>query len=202
MFNCFLHRPCCSDCWLPYLDALGAGLLKQFDGTRVSCPLPVTVVPGQIVTSGVTRQLVAQFLSRHCVLQGGTAKTEAGRRCEDRKTNNKAEKTKARRCILLNGDTSKGVMHVPPSYTAWWKDMAGNTISDVVLSTVMAGTKLQDRINTPNDKIFKVKLNEFIWNEFIPNTVNMVADLRIGLANGWIIIFTCPQRDISSIWCP
>ncbi len=40
-------------------------------------------MPGQVAASGATRQLVAQLLSRHRVLQGGTAKTEAGRRCEE-----------------------------------------------------------------------------------------------------------------------
>lgn len=66
-----------------YLDALRAGLLQQFDGARVCCLLAAAVVPGQVAASGPTRQLVAQLLSRHRVLQGGTAKTEAGRRWEE-----------------------------------------------------------------------------------------------------------------------
>lgn len=68
-----------------YLDAFRAGLLQQFDCPRVRRFLTSAVVPGQVAASGATRQLVAQLLSRHRVLQGGTAKTEAGRRCERRK---------------------------------------------------------------------------------------------------------------------
>lgn len=65
---------------LLYLDALGARLLQELDSARVRCLLTAAVVPGQVAASGATRQLVAQLLSRHRVLQGGTAKTEAGRR--------------------------------------------------------------------------------------------------------------------------
>lgn len=65
-----------------YLDPFRARLLQQFDRPRVRCFLTSAVVPGQVAASGATRQLVAQLLSRHRVLQGGTAKTEAGRRCE------------------------------------------------------------------------------------------------------------------------
>lgn len=72
-------------CTSIYLDAFRAGLLQQLDRPRVRCFLTSAVVPGQVAASGATRQLVAQLLSRHRVLQGGTAKTEAGRRCEMRK---------------------------------------------------------------------------------------------------------------------
>lgn len=64
-----------------YLDPFRARLLQQLDRPRVRF-LTSAVVPGQVAASGATRQLVAQLLSRHRVLQGGTAKTEAGRRCE------------------------------------------------------------------------------------------------------------------------
>jgi len=77
-----------------YLDALCAGLLQQFDGACVRCLLAPAIVPGQVAASGATRQLVAQLLSRHRVLQGGTAKTEAGRRCEERKTDDEVRKQK------------------------------------------------------------------------------------------------------------
>ena len=73
--------PLCSVCAHLYLDALCAGLLKQFDGACVRCLLATAVVPGQVAASGATRQLVAQLLGRQCVLQGGTAKAEAGRSC-------------------------------------------------------------------------------------------------------------------------
>lgn len=60
-----------------YLDALGAGLLQQFDGARVRSLLAAAVVPGQVAASGPTRQLVAQLLGGQRVLQGGTAEAEA-----------------------------------------------------------------------------------------------------------------------------
>lgn len=63
-----------------YLDALCAGLLQQFDGARVCRLLAAAVVPGQVAASGAARQLVAQLLGGHRVLQGGTAEAEAGRR--------------------------------------------------------------------------------------------------------------------------
>lgn len=75
-----------------YLDPFCAGLLQQFDRPCVRRFLTSAVVPGQVAASGATRQLVAQLLSRHRVLQGGTAKTEAGRRCEMTKRRGRADK--------------------------------------------------------------------------------------------------------------
>lgn len=83
-----------------YLDALSAGLLQQFDSSCVRCPLAAAVVPGQVAASGATRQLVAQLLSRHRVLQGGTAKTEAGRRWEKRQEGEKNRKRQAEGTLI------------------------------------------------------------------------------------------------------
>lgn len=62
------------------LDALCPGLLQKFDDVRVRPLLATPVMPGQVTSSIAARQSITQLLSRHRVLQGRTAKTEAGRR--------------------------------------------------------------------------------------------------------------------------
>lgn len=99
--NTFLRAASGALVWTSlYLDALSAGLLQQFDSSRVRCLLAAAVVPGQVAASGATRQLVAQLLSRHRVLQGGTAKTEAGRRWEKRKEGEKNRKREAEGTLI------------------------------------------------------------------------------------------------------
>lgn len=92
------------------LDALCPRLLQQFDSTRVRPLLATSIMPGQVTSSIAARQLVTQLFSRHRVLQGCTAKAEAGRRVHSHPRSERVPLRGVSRTLTSSGNREETVL--------------------------------------------------------------------------------------------